>query len=490
MRYNFRSILKFHGFDPNKDDLLYHNLYKSLKTAILKRSLPPESKLPPTRILAKDLGISRSTVLKAYEILTLENFIESIIGSGYYVRSPKEKKLNLSFELQRKEGKHPEISNRAQSFLENGSSNIQKSSKSIAFKPGMPPVDIFPIQIWSKLIGDYWKDVRPSHLSFSHPNGDLDLRRNLANYLKIHRNIDCSPNQILITSGTVHSLYLATNILINPEDEILLENPTFPKASQLFKSLEAKLIPTGIDEEGMKIPKELNGKPKLIYTTPSNQYPTGVKMTIARRVELLKWASKKGSIIIEDDYDQEFSNWKDPIASLYSLDKQQRVIYLGNFNKVTHPSMRLGYMIVPPYLLKALSILHNHSSRFLSVATQKGMSSFIEKDFLSLHLRNLIQVVDERKDIFLEEFYKRFQDHFELQTHNPIGLHLIAKSSNKIPDILLEKVFAKSNIKTGALSNHYVGDNKTNGTIFGHAACNPLQIRKHLDRMQTLLKDM
>ena len=242
MRYNFRSILKFHGFDLNNDDLLYHNLYKSLKTAILKRSLPPESKLPPTRILAKDLGISRSTVLKAYEILTLENFIESIIGSGYYVRSPKEKKLNLSFELQRKEGKHPEISNRAQSFLENGSSNIQKSSKSIAFKPGMPPVDIFPIQIWSKLIGDYWKDVRPSHLSFSHPNGDLDLRRNLANYLKIHRNIDCSPDQILITSGTVHSLYLATNILINPQDEILLENPTFPKASQLFKSLEAKLL--------------------------------------------------------------------------------------------------------------------------------------------------------------------------------------------------------------------------------------------------------
>lgn len=490
MNYNFRSILKFHGFDLNKNDLLYYKLYKSLKTAILKRSLPPESKLPPTRILAKDLGISRSTVIKAYEILTLENFVDSIKGSGYYVRSPKEKKLNLSFELQRKEGEHPEISNRAISFLRNGTSNIQKTSNNIAFKPGMPPVDIFPIHIWSKLIGDYWKSVKPSDLLYSHPKGDLALRKKLTNYLKVHRNIDCSYEQILITSGTVHSLYLATNILINPRDEILIENPTFPKASQLFKSLDAKLITTGVDKEGIKIPKDLKEKPKLIYTSPSNQYPTGVKMTIARRVELLKWASKKGSIIIEDDYDQEFSNWKDPIASLYSLDKQQRVIYLGNFNKVTHPSMRLGYMIVPPYLIKALSILHTHSSRFLSVATQKGMNSFIEKDFLSLHLRNLIQAKDERKDIFIEEFYKRFKGYFELQTHDPVGLHLIAKSLNKIPDTLLEKVLAKSNIKTGALSSHYTGEKKTNGLILGPAACNPRQIKKYLDRMQIILKDM
>lgn len=489
MRFNFQSILKFHGFTQKNEDLLYEQLYKSLKAAILNRSLPPESKLPPSRILASDLGISRSTVLKAYEILALEDFITPIRGSGYFIQSPKEKKLKISLEPQGKKGALPEVSNRAKSFLDHGSSEVQKKLKSLAFKPGMPPVDIFPTQIWSNLIGDYWKTVQPSQLSYSQPNGDLSLRKNLAYYLKIHRNIDCSPDQIFITSGTVHSLYLTTNILINPQDKVLLEDPTFTKASQLFRSLDAKLIPTGVDEDGMRIPKKLDEKPKLIYTTPSNQYPTGIKMSFARRIELLKWANKKGSIVIEDDYDQAFSNWNNPIASLYSLDKEQRVIYLGNFNKITHPSMRLGYMIVPPYLLEPLSIMQKHSSRFISVATQKGINSFIEKDFLSVHLRNAIQANAERKDIFVEEFQKRFQEYFDLQTQAQ-GLHLVARSRLNVPDTVLQKLLAQSDIETGALSSYYIGKKKNNGLLLGHAGCNPLQIRKHLGRMEVVLNDI
>ena len=268
-----------------------------------------------------------------------------------------------------------------------------------------------------------------------------------------------------------------------------MEEPTFTKASQLFKSLEAKLIPMPVDEEGIRIPRKSEASPKLIYTTPSNQFPTGVKMSLGRRIELLKWASKKGSFIVEDDYDQAFSNWNNPIASLYSLDKQQRVIYLGNFNKITHPSMRLGYMIVPPYLLDALAVMQSHSSRFVSVAAQKGINAFIEKDFLSLHLRNAIQANAERKEVFTEEFQKRFEGIFELQTEAQ-GLHLVAKSLVQVPDTVLQKMLAKSHIETGAYSSYYVGKKKNNGLLLGHAACNPLQIKKNLDRMQVALKDI
>lgn len=489
MRFNIQGVLKLHGLNLDTKELLYHNLYEALRSAILKRSLPPESKLPPTRVLASDLGISRSTVLKAYGILALENFIVAKKGAGYFIPSPKKKKLNFNFELQEKKGEHPEISMRAKSFMKYGTDHVSKNDKNFAFKPGMPPVDIFPVQIWRKLIGEYWHKVTPSQLSYSHSNGLPSLRKNLAYYLKIHRNIDCSPEQILVTSGSVHSLYLATNILLNPQDEILLENPTFTMASQLFQSLEAKLIPMGVDKEGIQIPKDLSISPKLIYTTPSNQFPTGIKMSMARRVELLKWASKKGAILIEDDYDQEFSNWDYPMASLFNLDKQQRVIYMGTFNKLTHPSMRLGYMIVPPYLIDALSILHTHSSRFVSVATQKTMSDFIEKDYLSLHLRNLIHANCERKKIFIEEFQKRFHNQFDLQTQTN-GLHLTAKPLTPIPDTTLEKVLAHSNINVGSLSRYYLGNKKVNGMLLGHAACNPLQIKKNLDRMQEALRDI
>ncbi|MGY5850791.1 aminotransferase class I/II-fold pyridoxal phosphate-dependent enzyme [Salegentibacter sp. F14] len=199
-------------------------------------------------------------------------------------------------------------------------------------------------------------EAKPSELSYSNPIGLPELRKNLASYLKIHRNIDCSPEQILITSDTVHSLYLAT-ALVNTQDEVVLENPTFTMVSQLFKSIEARNIPASIDKEGLHIPKDSSSNPKIIYTTPSNQYPTVVKISMARRAEILKWASQKGAVIIEDDNDQEFTNWNNPMTSLFSLDKQHRVIYLGSFNKRTHPSLRLGYMIVPPYLLDAFTVL-------------------------------------------------------------------------------------------------------------------------------------
>ncbi|MDH5415101.1 MAG: PLP-dependent aminotransferase family protein, partial [Flavobacteriaceae bacterium] len=402
MPYNIKNILNSYKFEKNsKDKNIYLKLFKALKSAITNGALTDNIKMPPSRILAKDIGISRSTVIKAYELLVVEKYLFSVPGSGYYVSSVNDKKIQQVRFENRVDGKYPKISKRAKSFVNNSYTVNIRVPKGVPFRPGLPPLDIFPVTTWKKLSNDYWKSVKSSELSYSDSYGLLKLREQISEYLKIYRNIDCDSNQIIVTTGSLHSLYLLSNSLIDKNDEVVIENPIYPHAHSLLKSLNAKFCYANIDSEGICI-NEINcDKPKMVYTTPSNQSPTGVKMSLKRRTELLEWASLKNTVVVEDDYDHEFSNWEKPISALYSLDKQQRVVYLGTFNKLLHPSIRLGYMVVPNFLINPINSIYEQSSRFVPSSIQTIMSSFIEKDHLNVHLRNVIEISQERKRLFI-----------------------------------------------------------------------------------------
>ncbi len=484
MHFNIKSILSSYGFG-NKDDYqnIYINLYDSIQKAIVNRALDEDIKLPPSRVLAQDLEISRSTVIKAYDLLVLENYVKSIPGSGYYIASTKHKKIRHHFNTHIVQGKYPSISKRGNAFRKNIQLINKKSEKGIAFRPGLPPLDIFPIAQWKNLANDYWKTVKSSELSYSKTIGLESLRQNISNYLKIYRNIDCDANQIIITTGSLHSLSLISDALIDKKDEVVMENPTYPHAYHLFHSLKAKICPISIDNEGITIEKVKCKKPKLIYTTPSNQYPTGIKMTMNRRLELLKWASKKSTIIIEDDYDHEFSNWENPVSSIFSLDKQERVVYLGTFNKLLHPSIRLGYMIVPNYLLDTITALYEQSSRFVSPHLQKTLSAFIEKDFLNKHLRRVIEVSIERKALFFDYFNTLFDNEISINSKNT-GLHIIGNLENGIDDKKLAYFLSKSDIIVHPYSNYFIGGNKKNGLVMGYCSVNNKVIKETISRMK------
>lgn len=488
MHFNVKNILFIHGFRDKKDSRnIYIALYTALKKAISHKSFIENSKLPPSRILAKDLEISRSTVLKAYDVLILEKYIYTIPGSGIFVSQTKNKKIRVNLHTDTKQGNFPPISKRGASFQKNIQIKNKIADTGIAFRPGLPPLDIFPVQQWQHLSNNYWKTIKSSELSYSNTSGLECLRKNISNYLKVYRNISCEADQIIVTTGSLHSLYLVSNALLNKGNEVVLENPTYPNAYNLFNSLGAKICPTAIDKEGILVSSITCKNPKFVYTTPSNQYPSGIKMSLGRRLELLKWANNKSTFVVEDDYDHEFSNWKNPLSSIFSLDNQERVIYLGTFNKLLHPSIRIGYMIVPYYLLDTVKALFEQSSRFVTPSLQKTLSSFIEKDYLNKHLRNVIDASVSRKQVFIDYFEDKLSHRFNFEP-NPLGLHVIVKDRLATSDLRTSTILAEKGITTHPYSNYFIGNSLSSGLVMGYASVNEKIMKKKLDTMNHVLE--
>ena len=460
MHYNIRNIISI-----NKGYPLYKFYFNEIKKSILNGRVSENQILPPTRVLSKDLSISRTTALKVYDLLLFEGLISSKKGSGYYVTYKKNIYVKKD---QKKYNLYPSLSKKSKLFKKNRYLSTDNFSRtSVAFRPGLPPLDIFPVNKWKNISNKYWRLSKPTDLSYAPAEGLEELRIKISNYLKIYRNIRCDYNQIIITSGSLHSLYLISNSILDNGDKIGMENPTFPRAFNLFKCLKAKIIPCDIDKEGIVL-NNLNTKVKFIYTTPSNQYPLGVRMSLNRRKEILKWISNNNSLIIEDDYDHEFSNFKNPIPSLYSLDNEDRIIYLGTFNKLLHPSLRIGYMIAPKFMLESIKSIYEQSSRFVPSSTQEIMSTFIEKDYLNKHIRNVIEVASKRKELFISNTKETLL--INKKEHN--GLHLIAKFKNKKNDLKIFKSLLKSNVVAYPLSNYYITKNKKNGLVMGYSSVN------------------
>ena len=488
MRNKLNSILLTNGFPPfSGEGSIYQNLAFSFKKAILNEQLLKGEKLPPTRLLAKDLGISRSTVLKAYEILCIEKYVYAVQGSGYFIKNIQQKEIKSSLPTTIQKGAKPAVSKRGKNFKKNVRLMNRTNNKGIAFRPGLPPLDIFPVRQWQQLTNNYWKQVTFSEMTYGASLGFENLRKNIADYLRIYRNIHCDYEQVVVVTGSLHSISMVGDLLIDEEDEVIVENPTYANALAIFKSLQASLIAAEIDEEGLNI-KSINkkklSKPKLIYTTPSNQYPTGIQMSLKRRLELLEWAREQNCLILEDDYDHEFSNWENPIDSIFGLDKSDSVIYQGTFNKLLHPSIRLGYMIVPPYLIDEIRAIYEQTLRFISPVTQKVMASFIEKNYLSNHLRKVLQVSNERRSYFIEQFQRHFEDEVKLLGLNS-GLHLIAdvKYAN---DVELANYLNQNGITVFPYSKYYLKGPKPNGLVMGFSSVGNSVIKEKVAKMHQL----
>lgn len=490
MNTKLNGILYAQGFSNQKNgERLYIKLADAIAQSLVEKKLGKGNKMPPTRLLALDLGVSRSTVIKAYELLAIKLYIYSIQGSGYYVNDIRGKVVNNQLENDNQPQLNTPVSRRARNFSSKVNLINRSIRETIAFRPGLPPLDIFPVRQWQNLTNNYWRKVTVSDMSYLSPSGLDSLRRSIADYVHMYRNIRCSPDQIVVVTGSLHSLSLVGDLIIDENDQVVFENPSYPNAIAIFKSLGAKILTTSIDEEGMniaKIKKKKSLNPKLIYTTPSNQYPTGVQMSQARRIQLLEWAHRYNSLIIEDDYDHEFSNWSDPIPSIFSLDNHQRVIYHGTFNKLLHPSIRLGYIILPKYLVKDMTSLVEQSFRFVAPETQKVMSDFIEKDYLSKHIRNVVQVSKERRRIFIDCFQKHCTKHMNLNKTNN-GLHLVAHMEDTIDDIALSKHLQSNGIIAFPYSKYFLKKPKKKGLVMGFSSVRAALIKSYLKKMATLV---
>lgn len=472
----------------------YIALYLAIKQCILKAELPNHWKLPSTRILAEELQFSRTTVLKAYELLLLEKLIESKPGSGNVIKYASKLSQSEFSEKPKSSNKfhYPKISEKGQSYLKNIGLINRLPNDHLAFRPGLPPIDVFPVNQWKKLLNSYWRHIKASGLSYSQASGLNELKESICNYLNVSRNIKCLPDQLVIVSGSLQSLFLIASTVLNKGDNVVVENPLFPNVHSVFKSSQANLVPIPLDNEGIALSHFIHigrKKPKLIHVTPSNHYPLGIKMSLKRRQELLRWASHHGSLIIENDYEHEIANTSNTVPAIYSLDKEDRTIYMGTFNRLLHPSIRLGYMIVPTYLMPAVEALQEHSHRFVSPSIQVVMNQFIEKNYLYQHIKNCIQVAKERHHLFRTEFSKKVKT-MQLQEKPFSSFHVVAffnEVTTAKEEIEIIQQLKANGVTAFSLSKCYVSDPSKTGLIFGYSAVRSAILKRKVEKIAQIV---
>lgn len=465
----------------------YFRLYEAIRDCILRADLPAEIQLTPSRQLSEALELSRSTVLKAYELLNLEGYIYAQQGSGYTIKAIDAPLIDHQAEVDTAID-YPDLSEVAKAFMKNVGNLNTTDDKSVGFRPGLPPLDIFPVNQWKNLANSYWRYIKSSALSYSPSSGNDQLKRSIASYLNLSRGVKCEPSQIIIVSGSLQSLYLLGSVLMDPGDTILLENPTFPNVKSIFSSLRANMIGVPVDADGIRL-EEMDSprhrQAKLIHLTPSNHYPNGVRMSMQRREEILEFANQNNAFIIENDYEHEVNNFSrsQSLPSLFDLDQHSRTVFLGTFNRLLHPSIRLGYMVLPPYLVEAVEALLKHSHRFVAPSIQVVLNQFIEKKFIYSHIKKVVETADQRKQAFLETYQELLGDQYPIQLTDIRSLHLLTHIPEGLIDQQICQKMARSNILLHAYSKCFVGEAVDQGLIFGYSSVRPVNARKKLERM-------
>ncbi|GFM88685.1 GntR family transcriptional regulator [Pseudomonas cichorii] len=419
--------LNLAGIELDRRRGLSRQLYQVLRQRILDGGLASGTRLPASRDLAQSLSISRNSVMRAYDQLYAEGFIEGRIGDGTYVarlpdkavpveRSPVKKlstelptglSTRLRTGLSTFPAENPQevpdqvIHSSALELLQKHHLNVPIKGAPRTFRVGVPAFDLFPFAIWGKLHAAFWRKPDLQLLGYGEAAGEWRLRELVALYLRSSRGLHCSAEQIVITSGAQQAISLCAQLLLEAGDGVAVENPGYRAAGHAFAVAGGRLKGIAVDEEGMRCADLEHTDCKLAYVTPSHQYPTGVVMSLARRLELLAWAKKTQGWIVEDDYDGEYRYSGAPLAPLAALDGEGRVLYVGTFGKVVFPALRLGYLVLPLGLVKPFSQRRGVDMRHSEVSTQMVMAQFIATGHFQRHIRRMRRAALSRRDALL-----------------------------------------------------------------------------------------
>ena len=384
-------------------------IYTRIREMILSGELPAGEALPSTRELSRALSIARNTVLTAYDMLVAEGAVYSISGSGYYVLSGVEKpRQSLA------EGR--QTASLSDMVIPDGMVN---------FDSGLPALDLFPRSKWNRTVSSAFMEAPVSALGYDDPQGRLEFREVLSRYLKRTRGISCSPDRILITSGTKQGLSLAAKCLLSPESEVWMEDPSNANVKEIFSYHTKNIVPFEVDAFGI-MPDQFpeSGKPRLIFVTPSHQFPLGGILPLQRRIALIAFARKTGAYILEDDYDSAFTYEGQPLHSLFELDPSH-VIHAGTFSKIMFPSIRLGYLVVPKDLMPSMRELKRLSDHHSNSIYQLALMRFIENGDLDRHIRRMKKEYQKRRDLLLTLLPTYFGD--QVQIYGALaGMHIVA----------------------------------------------------------------
>jgi GntR family transcriptional regulator/MocR family aminotransferase len=475
--------------DSNSSLPLHQQLYEELRQAILNGRLLPGERIPSTRKLSKLLEISRSTVTQSYDQLLSEGYLETIIGCGTFVCSqlPDDLLCSAPLESTQRSTRPPvKLSSYGTSLIEteNFSRVIEPTELPINFRYGRPALDQFPIKLWRSLLSRYccsnldWLDYATDQLGYK------PLRIAIARYISRARAINCDPEQILIVNGTQQALYLIVRLLLEPQDVIAVEDPGYLSARLIFLNQGAKLLPIAVDESGLVVKDLVNSltKIRLVYVTPSHQFPTGAILSLPRRLELLAWAQATGALIIEDDYDSEYRYDDRPIPALQGLDRSDSVLYVGTFSKVLFPSLRIGYLVLPKDLVLPFARAKWLSDRHLPVLEQQVLATFIEEGHLERHLRKMREIYDQRRQALVKALNTSFGEKATILGEKA-GIHLMVRLHTKFSDQEIIQRAAQFGVGMMSAGAQYLQSHPTGEFIFGYGELTEQQLEEGIQRL-------
>ena len=492
-----KDKIPFIILDESSTIPLYRQIYESIRQAILSGELQPKMRLPATRRLAKQFGVARMTVITAYEQLFAEGYLEGKTGSGTYVAAHlPEDFLYAERPKRRKKQTEPlertiKLSNFGKHLAKNSEMILRRYNtiNVIPFRHGIPAIDEFPFDVWTKISNKQAKSAHTKMFGYGNAAGFEPLREAIAVHLSASRGVHCTAEQIIITNGTQQTLDLISSIFVSKNDEVCLEDPGYFGARDIFSAIGAKIVPVPIDAEGFDVQKaqKLSRKPRLIYVTPSHQYPLGVTMSLARRMNLLEWARETESFIIEDDYDSEYRYAGRPLASLQGLDRNGRVIYIGTFSKTVFPALRLGFLVAPKDLIDIFATAKALRDWHSPQIDQAVLAEFIADGHFAKHLRKMRGLYEKRQQILVAESKKNLAGMLEVASSS-VGMHLVGwlpKGVDAMP-IFIEALL-KHNLQLAPISASCINQTLRGGFLLGYTAFDEIQIREGVKKLRDIL---
>jgi GntR family transcriptional regulator/MocR family aminotransferase len=479
------------GIDRTRPTLLSQQIYESVQRAVESGQLPTGSVLPSSRALAADLRVSRSTVTLAYEHLRREGYIANTPGrvhrvadgavpppvviraAGAVPASPP-----VSVRSRRLKGLPPDL----EGIL---------MKKPRAFRPGIPALDVFPVDVWQRLRARVWRRTTPQSLAYGDVLGHPPLRRALAAHRRAARGLTCTADDIVICNGTQQALDFAARLLADEGDRAWVEDPGHPGARLAFEANGIEVVPVPVDGEGLVVEAGIDVAPeaRLAYVTPARQFPVGVTMSERRRQALMAWADAARAWIFEDEYDSELRYASRPQAPLQATDVGHRVVLAGSFSKILMPSLRLGYMVVPQALIEPLRRLRMASDLGNPVLPQAVLADFIDDGHFARHIRRMRTLYQERHDLLVALLRERLAGLVDAPPTGA-GLTLPVWLGEGISEREVAALAPSYGLDVSAMGSASIAHPHREGLLLGFASLADREIREGVERLERLLANL
>ncbi|HEX6496426.1 MAG TPA: PLP-dependent aminotransferase family protein [Acidobacteriaceae bacterium] len=484
------GILPVIAVDRKSSKPLHQQIYDAYREAIASGTLRPGQRIPSTRLLAKELGVSRVPVLNAYAQLLAEGYLESVVGAGTIISRLLPEQFTSTAPARGKiASSHAGPRPVARQIASLPATQYRPWwNRFGAFGVGQVAFDQFPIQVWSRLVARHSRDMQRRSFHYGDPMGSPALRESVAGYLRTSRSVHCEPEQVMIVAGSQQALEISARVLFEPGSRVWTEEPGYRFGQGAFALAGCKLVPVPVDSEGLDVAAGIRKcrTARGAMVTPSHQFPLGMTMSASRRLQLLSWAHSNGAWILEDDYDSEYRYESPPIPSLQGMDVNARVLYIGTFSKVLFPALRLGYIVIPTDLVRHFVTARIAMDLGSPNLHQEVLADFMRSGDFERHIRRMRILYRERRSMLVDCIQKELAGQMEI-VGAQAGMHLAVTFPAGISDVEIAQRAALQNLWIWPLSSTYQGAAPQPGLILGFGSTRTADIPRAVRKLRELV---